>query len=77
MNARVHKLLHFLLERLKEPSSIRGMVWILTGGLTQLAVDNPISIENAASVGMIIAGVLGVVLPDVKKPAEPKNEHQG
>lgn len=72
---RIHKVSAFLLERLKEPSSIRGLVWVLTGGLTQLAVDNPMSIENAASVGMILAGLLGVFLPDQKK--EPKDEHQG
>jgi hypothetical protein len=59
-------LLHFLRQRLGEPSSIRGLVWIATGGLTQLTVADPVSVENAASIGMIVAGVLGILLPDPK-----------
>jgi hypothetical protein len=60
-------LLHYLRSRVGEPSTWRGLVWLATGGMTQLKVDDPASIENVASLGMIVAGLLGVLLPDEKK----------
>lgn len=64
-------LLHYLRGRMGEPSTWRGLVWLCTGGLAQLKVSDPASIENIASVGMIVAGLIGVLLPD-SKPQEPR-----
>ena len=51
----------WILARLREPSSWRGIVWLLTGfGLTL----RPDQAEAIATAGMALAGLLGVFLRD-------------
>lgn len=61
------KLMAYLSERLREPSSIRGFVWVATGGALHLNASDPVSMDNAAAAGMVLAGLLGIFLPDSSK----------
>ncbi len=52
-----------LLERLGEPSTWRGITWMVTAlGIT---ID-PSAIEYIATIGMSIAGLIGVLTSDKK-----------
>lgn len=58
----------FLLDRLREPSSWRGLVWLLAAGGVVL------SPEQAAAVmatGAAAAGLVGVVTRDPRPPGGP------
>jgi len=53
----------WLLNRLREPSTWRGLVWLLTAcGITL----RPEVWEQVTAVGMAVAGLIGVVFPDQK-----------
>ena len=53
--------MNWLLERLREPSTYRGLVWLLTAcGVTL----RPEVWEQITAVGMAAAGMLGVAMSD-------------
>ena len=57
--------MNYLLERLKEPSSWRGIVMLAIG----LGVGiSPGQIETIVSVGTAVVGAIGVLAKDQKKP---------
>lgn len=56
----------YLLDRLKEPSTWRGIILILSAGGVQIA---PQLADAIISAGIGLAGVVGVVTAD-KKPVE-------
>jgi hypothetical protein len=59
--------MNWLIARLREPSTIRGLVWLLTvAGITL----SPEQIEAIAVAGMAVAGLLGVFLPEEPKRVE-------
>jgi hypothetical protein len=59
--------MNWILARLREPSTIRGLVWLLTvAGITL----SPEQIEAIAVAGMAVAGLLGVFLPEEPKRVE-------
>lgn len=67
--------MNWILKRAREPSTWRGLTWILTVAGISL---HPDQIEAIATVGMAIAGLLGVFLPEgTKADALPKIELQG
>lgn len=51
----------YLLERLKEPSTWRGIILLLTAAGVPIA---PAMAESIITVGLAIAGLIGVVTPD-------------
>lgn len=58
--------MHWLLKRLQEPSTWRGIVWLCTAlGVTL----NPMAWEYIMAIGMAVAGLLGVLLSDAATPA--------
>lgn len=57
----------WLIARLKEPSTYRGLVWVLTACGVTLAPD---VWEQITAVGMAISGLLGVALKDPLPPIQ-------
>lgn len=51
----------YLLERLKEPSTWRGIILLLTAAGVPIA---PAMAESIITVGLAIAGLIGVATPD-------------
>lgn len=64
----------FLLARLREPSTWRGLVWVLT--VAGIAIQ-PDQGEAIVTAGMALAGLLGVFLVDPPTPELPPIELQG
>lgn len=64
----------FLLARLREPSTWRGLVWVLT--VAGIAIQ-PDQGEAIVTAGMALAGLLGVFLVDPPTPELPPLELQG
>lgn len=61
--------MNWVLARLREPSTWRGLVWLATvAGLTL----RPDQAEAMVTVGMALAGLLGVLLRDDPKPVGPE-----
>jgi hypothetical protein len=60
--------MNWLIARLKEPSSIRGLVWLLTVAGISLRPDQ---VEAIVVAGMALAGLLGVFLSDEKPVEKP------
>lgn len=61
----------FLIDRLREPSTWRGLVLLLTAlGLTL----SPEAQEAIIAAGLALAGALGVLLPDPKKIATKESK---
>lgn len=54
--------MNWIIERLKEPSTWRGIILILTGG-TSAAVD-PGMIAETVTAGLTLAGIVGTVTRD-------------
>lgn len=54
-------VLDYILERLKEPNSWRGLVWIITAAGFVL---EPEQREAIVTAGMTLAGILGVITKD-------------
>lgn len=52
----------YLIERLKEPSTWRGLIMIATG--VAGAKWSPESQETIVYVGVSLAGIVGAILPD-------------
>lgn len=57
--------MNWLLKRLREPSTWRGLVWLAT--VTGLSL-RPDQAEAIVAAGMALAGLLGVFLSDESKP---------
>lgn len=57
----------WLLARLRQPSTWRGLIWVLTAGGVTLAPD---AWDYIATIGMALAGLIGVLLDD-DRPALP------
>jgi hypothetical protein len=55
----------YILQRAKEPSTWRGVILLLTAAGVQI---QPQMIEAVVSVGMALAGLVGVVTADKKPP---------
>lgn len=55
----------YVLERLKEPSTWRGLVLLLTVAGLKLSPDQANAIM---ALGLAVVGAIGVFLPDKKKP---------
>ena len=51
----------YVLERLKEPSTWRGLILLLTAVGVPVA---PALADNIISVGLAVAGLIGAVTPD-------------
>lgn len=51
----------YLIERLKEPSTWRGVILLLTACGVPIA---PANAEQIVSVGLAVAGLIGIFLPD-------------
>jgi hypothetical protein len=58
----------WIIARLKEPSSIRGLVWLFTVAGISLRPDQ---VEAIVVAGMALAGLLGVFLSDEKPVEKP------
>lgn len=61
MNARTKRVYSFILKQLKEASTWRGLILIVTGTGT---VVNPEFAEALVSFGLIAAGLVGAIFPD-------------
>ena len=56
--------MNYLLERLKEPSTWRGLIRLaIVGGV----VIAPEHFEDFVALGLLIAGIIGVMTPDKGK----------
>lgn len=60
--------MNWLLARLREPSTWRGLVWLATVAGLSLRPDQT---EAIVTVGMALAGLLGVFLRDEPKSVRP------
>ena len=58
--------LSYLLDRAREPSSWRGVVWLLAAGGVSLSPDQSTAIVTA---GAALAGLIGVFTRDPAPPA--------
>lgn len=67
-------ILNWLLRRLREPSTWRGIIWLATVAGLSLRPDQA---EAIVAVGMALAGLLGVFLSDEPKIEVPPIELQG
>lgn len=56
-------IINYILSRLKEASTWRGIIALITGGWTSL---NPEQIEAIIPIALAIVGAIGVFLPDKK-----------
>ncbi len=67
-------VLYYLLNRLKEPSTWRGIILCLTAFGMQLSIEQGYAI---ASLGFALAGGVGAILPDqiAKKPKIKQSEN--
>jgi hypothetical protein len=63
----------YLVSRMSEPSTWRGIIMLLTAAGVQI---QPQMIEVIVSCGMALAGLIGVVTAD-KKPDNIESNHQG
>lgn len=61
MNARAKRAYSFILRQLKEASTWRGIILILTGTGT---IVNPELAETLVSFGLVAAGLVGAIFPD-------------
>lgn len=59
----------YVLNRLREPSTWRGLVWLLTAAGVSLS---PETWEQIIAVGMALAGLLGVLVPETPATIEIK-----
>ena len=66
--------MNWLLRRLREPSTWRGLVWLATVAGLSL---RPEQAEAIVTVGMALAGLLGVFLVDTNPPQLPPIELVG
>lgn len=57
-------IINYILSRLKEASTWRGIIALITGGWTTL---NPEQIEAIIPIALAIVGAIGVFLPDKNK----------
>ena len=55
------KLYIYALERMSEPSTLRGIAMIIMG---TAAATNPDKLANILMIGSLVVGALGVVTPD-------------
>jgi hypothetical protein len=53
-------MLKYVLDRIKEPSTWRGLTWLLTAAGVVLSPDQAAAVT---ALGMAIAGALGAFLP--------------
>jgi hypothetical protein len=60
-------VLRYIVDRLKEPSTWRGLIWIITAVGIVLSEDQKQSIATA---GMTLAGLIGVFTSEYNKPTE-------
>lgn len=67
-------ILNWLLRRLREPSTWRGIIWLATVAGLSLRPDQA---EAIVAAGMALAGLLGVFLSDEPKIEVPPIELQG
>jgi hypothetical protein len=59
------KMFKYILERFKEPSTLRGLVNFATGvAATVGIVVSPEMAEQIIAVGLAVVGFLGMVIPD-------------
>ncbi len=65
MNEKLERAWAYLVARLQEPTTWRGLVLMLTAFGTQLAPEKQ---EAIIAVGLLIAGVIGAAVPDRGKP---------
>ena len=65
--------MNWMLRRLREPSTWRGLVWLATVAGLSLRPDQA---EAIVTVGMALAGLLGVFLQDETKTELPPIELQ-
>lgn len=72
MNARTKAALrrfgHFMLDRLRESATWRGVTLLLTVAGAQLTEEHK---EAIVFIGLAISGAIGVFLPDRVEPREP------
>ena len=55
----------YILERLKEPSTLRGLVNFATGVAATVGIAvSPEMAEQIIAVGLALVGFLGMVIPD-------------
>lgn len=67
------KLLRYLLERLQEPSTMRGMVLLAAGLGAKLSEEMKAALIET---GMMIAGALAILLPDIILGSDKKKDEQ-
>ena len=67
----MNAVVSYIVERLKEPSTWRGLVWIITAVGFALSEDQKQSIATA---GMTLAGLIGVFTSEYNKPTEEQIE---
>lgn len=61
----------YVVERLKEPSTWRGLIWVASSaGL----IISPDSAEAIVTLGMLSAGLVGVIASDSQQNAEGFND---
>lgn len=64
-------MLRYLIDRLKEPSTMRGFVNFVTGAAATVGiVVKPEFAEQIIAAGLALVGMLGMLVPDAKP--EPK-----
>ena len=55
---------NYILDRLLEPSTLRGILWIATGAMAFAMRDNPDQVAMILASGATTIGGIGAVLPD-------------
>lgn len=55
-------LVDYLLARLQEPSTIRAIVWLVSGGAVHWRAET--AADNLISLAMLAAGLVGALLPE-------------
>lgn len=63
----------YILDRLREPSTIRGIVNFVTGIMASVGIAvKPEMTEQIIAAGLAVVGLLAMIVPDPKPPEEPK-----
>ena len=67
----IYKLLVYLRDRLREPSTYPAIMFIATGIAHWATLDEASRGQIVMSIGMVIAGLIGFLLPDQFKKSDP------
>lgn len=68
----MESIISFFIQRLNEPSTWRGLIWLVTALGLALSPEQK---ESIVTTGMAVAGLIGVFTKDKSKPTQEQIEH--